>query len=225
MSGTSLALPFTSAQFVAVFGEYKVAAWLVLSAAWAFGFLVVFLALVPSRSSSRAIATILAAMWAMTGIVYHGLYFSTLNEAALLAGAAFLIEALIVFLAGWRELLLFGDKHATRAVAGLALILYAIAPYPLLGLAFTSGHRGFPMLGVTPTPVTIFTIGCLLLATRPVPRSILLIPLSWSFIGGIEALLFHIPHDWMLLPSGIAGVALLNEARLVPRPSVHGRGA
>jgi hypothetical protein len=71
MSGISLALPFTSAQFVAIFGEYKAAAWLVLSAAWALGFLVVFLALVPSRSSSRAIATILAAMWALTGVVYR----------------------------------------------------------------------------------------------------------------------------------------------------------
>ena len=156
------------------------------------GFLVVFLALVPSRSSSRAVATILAAMWALTGVVYHGLYFSTLNAAALLAGVAFLVEALVIFRSGWRGLVRFGDKHATRAVAGLALIFCAIVVYPLLGLAFTSGHRGFPMLGVTPTPVTIFTMGCLLLATRPIPRSILLIPLSWSFIGGIEALLFQI---------------------------------
>jgi Family of unknown function (DUF6064) len=225
MIANGLGLPFTAAQLAALFGDYKAIVWSVLLVAYGLGFLTIFLLLVPGRTTSRAIAIILAALWVWTGIVYHALYFSTLNDAALLAGAAFLVEGLIVLRAGWRGELRFGDQRSMRAAAGIALVCYAIAVYPLLGLAFSSAHRGLSMLGVTPTPVTMFTVGCLLLATRPVPRSILMIPMLWSLIGGIEALLLYVPQDWPLLASAVAAFALLKESRRGDELAVQERRA
>jgi hypothetical protein len=40
-----------------------------------------------------------------------------------------------------------------------------------------------PVFGVTPSPVTIFTLGMLLL-TRDLPLLLLVIPVMWSLIGG-----------------------------------------
>ena len=58
------------------------------------------------------------------------------------------------------------------------------------------------MFGVTPCPVTIFTLGMFLLTTSPVPKGLLVIPFIWSLIGGSAAILLHVPQDWVLLASG-----------------------
>jgi hypothetical protein len=61
-----------------------------------------------------------------------------------------------------------------------------------------------PLFGLTPRPVTILTLGCLLLTTGPVPWWDLVIPLVWSPIGGTAAFLLGVAQDWILLVSGVA---------------------
>jgi hypothetical protein len=87
---------------------------------------------------------------------------------------------------------------------GWAFVIYASIIYPLIGL--WTGHRypGMPMFGITPCPVTIFTLGLLLLTTAPVSRWLLPIPFIWTLIGGSAAFLLGVPQDWLLLLSGIA---------------------
>jgi hypothetical protein len=65
------------------------------------------------------------------------------------------------------------------------------------------------MFGITPCPVTLFTLGMLLLTVDPVPRWLLIVPVSWSLIGGSAALLLGIPQDWPLLLSGIVTLAFV----------------
>jgi hypothetical protein len=60
------------------------------------------------------------------------------------------------------------------------------------------------MFGITPCPVTLFTLGLLLLTTAPVPAWLLVIPLLWAQVGGSAAFLLDIPQDWLLLFSGAA---------------------
>jgi hypothetical protein len=59
------------------------------------------------------------------------------------------------------------------------------------------------MFGITPCPVTIFTLGMLLLA-RPMYWWLLAIPVLWSLVGGSAAFLLGVPQDWVLLLSGVA---------------------
>jgi hypothetical protein len=75
------------------------------------------------------------------------------------------------------------------------------------------------MFGITPCPVTIFTLGLLLLA-RPMYWWLLVIPVLWSLVGGSAAFLLRVPQDWVLLVSGVA--VLWVEVR--DRAHGHGHG-
>jgi hypothetical protein len=209
MSSMSTMLPFTSKEFFEVFAAYNRAIWPAVLIAYLLGLLTVVLVLKPGASRSRVVAMILAAMWGWSGIAYHWLYFSTINPAALLFAAAFVVQSIIFLEAAWGDRLLLAFRRTPRGFVGLALIAYATLVYPILGLA--SGHHltELPMFGVTPGPVTIFTLGCILLTTRPVTWRILIIPLLWSLIGGTAALLLGIWQDWMLPVSGAAALLFL----------------
>ncbi len=71
--------------------------------------------------------------------------------------------------------------------------------YPLLGLASGRNYFDLPAFGVTPCPVTLTTIGVLLLAPPPLPRRLYAIPAAWALVGGSAALLLAMPQDWALL--------------------------
>ena len=60
------------------------------------------------------------------------------------------------------------------------------------------------MFGVTPCPLTLFTLGLLLLTVTRVPWHLLVVPVAWSLVGGSAAVLFGIGPDWPLLASGVA---------------------
>jgi hypothetical protein len=75
-------------------------------------------------------------------------------------------------------------------------------------MAFGHFYSAAPMFGVTHCPVTIFTLG-LLLMTRTRPSSLMIVPVLWSLIGGTVAFLLQVPQDWLLLVSGPLATALL----------------
>jgi hypothetical protein len=141
-------------------------------------------------------------MWASTGVVYHGVFFSAINRAAFGFGALFVVQALLLAQAALgRGDLRFGGAAGRARRAGWALIVYAALVYPLIGIG--TGHRypALPMFGITPCPVTLFSLGVLLLATPPVPRRLLLIPFAWTLVGGSAAFLLGVAQDWPLLAS------------------------
>jgi hypothetical protein len=65
------------------------------------------------------------------------------------------------------------------------------------------------MFGVTPCPVTIFTLGMMLLTRLPPNFSPIIVPVLWSLIGGSAAILLRVQQDWLLLVSGLLTVGLL----------------
>jgi len=198
-------LPFTREQFVSIFANYNNAVWPLQVLAYLVGLGMVVMLLRPSRTSDRTIGVGLAAMWAWTGVAYHWLYFSTINKAALVFGALFVLQgALLFYVVMIRGRLWFGASSAMTSWLGWALLIYASVIYPALGM--WTGHRypEMPMFGITPCPITIFTFGFLLLTVAPVSRWLLVIPLTWSVVGGSAAFLLGVPQDWLLLFSGIA---------------------
>lgn len=211
-------LPFTREQFVSVFADYNVGVWPAQILAYLLGLSMVILLLRQSRNSDRIIGGGLAAMWVWTGAVYHWLYFSPINSAALIFGALFVMQCAAFFLAAVvRDDLRFGPSAAPTAWLGWAFVLYAAILYPLLGLWAGDEYPKMPIFGITPCPVTIFSFGLLLLTSAPVPRGIFVIPLVWSLIGGSAAFLLGIPQDWSLLISGIAIPLIVFRDRSRPR--------
>lgn len=203
-------LPFSRDQFIAVFAEYNVAVWPVQVIAYLLGVGAIVLLLLRSHTHDRIIGGVLAAMWLWTGIAYHWLYFSSINKAAFVFGALFVVQGLTFLLASVvRDPFRFGFPGGAIGWIGWALIVYAAVLYPLLGVWTGHTYPAMPMFGITPCPVTIFTFGLLLLTTAPVSRWHLVVPFVWSLIGGSAAFLLAIPQDWVLLISGVVTTTLL----------------
>lgn len=125
--------------------------------------------------------------------------------------AAFFLAAVV------RDDLRFGPSAAPTAWLGWAFVLHAAILYPLLGLWVGHEYPKMPMFGITPCPVTIFSVELLLLTSAPVPRWIFVIPFVWSLIGGSAAFLPGIPQDGLLLSSGIAIPVIVFRDRSRPR--------
>lgn len=212
-------LPFTVEQFLAVFVDYNTAIWPLQILAYVFGAIAIALAFRGGIQADRAIATILAIMWALTGIAYHLAFFAAINKAAYGFGLLFLIQAAALAYAGIHRCRIdFGFRADLAAWVGVFFVIYAAVLYPLIGIATGHHYPELPMFGVTPCPVTIFTLGMLLLTVKPPPGYLLAIPLLWSLVGGSAAILLQIPQDWLLLVSGAitALLLLVRQSRFGP---------
>lgn len=203
-------LPFTSEQFLAVFANYNRAIWPIQLIAYLLGGLAVALLLLKRREGDRAISGVLAAMWLWTGVGYHGLWFSAINQAAYLFAALFILQGCYLLYAGvYGGQIRFGRRSDLATCLGAAFVSYSTLIYPLIGSATGHHYPELPIFGVTPCPVTIFTFGLLLFAVRPVPRWLLVVPFAWSLIGGSAAIVLNVPQDWFLLASGGLAVPLI----------------
>jgi hypothetical protein len=199
-------LPFTREQFLSVFAQYNAGVWPAQIVAYLLGIAMVILVFVPTTGRNRLVALGLAAMWGWTGIVYHWGYFAAINKAAPLFAALFVLQAVLFLYYGTiRERLKFRASRGPRAWVGWALIAYAAVLYPLIGFWIGHSFDEVPMFGITPCPVTIFTLGMLLLAA-PMPRGLLAIPFLWSLVGGSAAFLLGVPQDWVLALAGVAAL-------------------
>jgi hypothetical protein len=197
------ALPFTREQFVAVFADYNNALWPMQLVAYLLGAIMLVVLVRAPRPANNTrdyiIGSGLAAMWIWAGIAYHGFYFSTINTAAFFFAALFVLQAVLLLYFTIRGRLMFTMAHGFSRWLGWAFIIYAMVIYPLVGM--WSGHRypELPMFGVTPCPVTIFTVGLFVLAQAPLPRWLLVIPFFWSVIGGSAVIVLGVSQDWPLV--------------------------
>ena len=192
-------LPFTHQQFIFVFSVYNGAIWPLQPIVHAAGLLMLALLLRPSTGSDRYSLVLLAAMWIWTGFVYQIGFFSTINPIALAFGAAFVLEGVLLLDAAVRGRIAFGTSRGLRRATGWALLIYSLLLYPLLGIALGADYFELPAFGLTPCPVTMTTVGVLLLASSPVPRRLYVIPVTWAIVGGSAAGLLRMPQDWVLL--------------------------
>jgi hypothetical protein len=215
-------LPFTHEQFLDVFATYNRAVWPAPLVAYAVGLGVLGATRRPTRAAAVAVAGGLALMWLWTGVAYHLAYFSAINAAAYGFGAAFVAQAFLLALAGWRGQLRFPAKRGLRPALGWGLVLYAMALYPLIGIATGARYPQLPMFGITPCPLTLFTLGVMLLASGRVPWWLLAIPATWSVVGGSAAFLLSVAQDWALLFGVVAIVPLAIDnarSRRTPAPA------
>lgn len=215
-------IPFTVDQFFDIFEAYNTAIWPAQIIAYFIGIGAVALAFRENRLYGGIVSGILALFWIWMGVFYHIAYFSTINPAAWVFGALFVLEGLLLVVVGsiWGRLS-FGFNLKPIPIIGAIFILYAMVAYPLLGLAFAHWYPRAPMFGVAPCPTTIFTFGLLLWAKKPVPAYVLAIPLIWAIIGTMAATSLQVPQDYGLGVAGVVGTILVilrnrdlkNEAR------------
>lgn len=199
-------LPFSQRDFLDLFGAYNTALWPAAVALWVAS-LVVLLAVLRGQQIDRLASAILALHWGWAGIAYHFSYFATINPAALLFGAIFLLQALLFGWAGLkREPIRYACERTARHLIGAVLAVYALA-YPLLAMALVHPYPSTPTFGV-PCPTTLFTAGLFLMSTPALGR-LAAIPLLWTVIGGSAALLLGVVTDFALLAAGVAVITYM----------------
>ena len=199
-------LPFTRAQFFEAMAAYNESTWPAQFALELAALAVLWLVLRRPRHADRAVAAVLAGLWAWMGVAYHWLFFAPVNPAAWLFGAVFLLEAMALWWFGsMKGRLKLGGWEAGRPLTGWALVLFALVVYPLIG--WLAGHRypAFPTFGL-PCPTTIFTIGVLLWAEPRGSRWLHAVPLAWTLVGSTAAFLLDVYGDLGLVVAGLASL-------------------
>jgi len=206
-------LPFTHQQFTFVFALYNGVVWPLQWVAQAAGIAMLAMALWPSPGRDRANVLLLAAMWLWTGLVYHVGFFSLINPAATTFGVVFVLQGLLLLEAAWRGRLALGRAAGLRRALGGSLLVYAVVLYPALGLWLGERVLDLPAFGLTPCPVTLATLGVLLLAGGSARAWLYVVPVAWALIGGSAAVLLDTPQDWPLLlaPLLLVVVAILDR--------------
>jgi hypothetical protein len=210
-------LPFTTAEFFEMFRLYNAAIWPAQLLAYALGAIAVACLLAPGRAATRTIFVALAAMWFWTGLAYHWVFFTAINPAAWLFGFMFVGQGVIFLAAGLRAGFEFVPRRDLRTHVAIALVVYSAALYPLIGVASGHAYAEIPQFGVTPCPVTLFSLGFVLLSRPMAPWWLAAVPLAWSFIGGTAAFLLEVPQDWPLLVAGVVVFLLMSTRPVFPR--------
>ncbi len=202
-----MAIPFTHGQFLDVFAAYNRTWWVVALAFWiATAAITVAWLRAPERQSSW-VAWLLAAHWAWSGVVYQFGYFRSINPAARMFGALFVLQsALFAGLASGHRLA-FRRPRGAWGVLSLVFLAYGLA-YPALGPALGLAYPRMPTFGV-PCPTVLLTVGFLLASNLEDARWSALVPLLWTAIGGSAAFALGMRADLALVAAGVALLARL----------------
>ena len=206
-------LPFSIDQFYGVFREYNTALWPAQVVMLALALAAVSLVLVPRRWSGVAVSAILAFLWAWLGLAYHLAFFTSINPLAYaFAGISLAGAGIFSWQGVVRRTLDFRWTSSARSWVGALLIVFALVLYP--AWSYYAGHRypDVPTFGL-PCPTTLFTIGLLAFLVAPYPRSPLIVPVLWSFVGVQAAFLLGVPQDLGLGVAGVFGLVLIARAR------------
>lgn len=202
-------LPFTIAEFLNVFENYNLSVYPLQIVFYVIGLSCIFLLFRPNKHSSKIIIASLSFFWLWIGIVYHIIFFSTINKAAYIFGTLFILQGILFILYGVvKGNITFAYRKNIFNDIGITFILYALIFYPVLGYFLGHHYPKTPTFGL-PCPTTIFTFGILLFTDKKIPQLVLIIPLLWSVIGFGAALNLSIYEDYGLLISGIVGYILL----------------
>lgn len=212
-------LPFTVEQFYGVFAQYNETVWPMQIVLYAVAIAILFLAARGRPAESRVISGLLAFLWAWTAVAYFFLFFTRIGPSGWAFGALLLAGGLwLGWVGGIRGHIQFRFGWGPRGAIGLVLIFYSLVAYPLIGLAVGHRYPAMPTFGL-PCPVTIFTVGLLLLASWPVPRSVFIVPALWGIFGGTSAtFLLGVYQDAGLLLAGLIGFAAIFA---MSRPAAH----
>ncbi|HZV42939.1 MAG TPA: DUF6064 family protein, partial [Saprospiraceae bacterium] len=127
-------LPFSSDQFFHVFREYNETVWPAQILLLALAIIAIVLTILLYRNAHATIGMILTFLWLWMGLVYHILFFTSINPAAYLFGALFILQGFLFFwFIVFKKKISFKWQWKAPGITGVILILFALLIYPLIG--------------------------------------------------------------------------------------------
>ena len=201
--------PFTLQQFLEVFKNYNLVVFPMQIILYLISAVAIYVVIKRNSKSDKIISIILSFLWLWMGIVYHIIFFTAINKAAYLFGGVFVIQGILFLIYGvFQDKFSFSFQQDKYGITGIALIIFALIIYPVLGYFFGHIYPSSPTFGL-PCPTTIFTFGLLLLNAKKCPVAILIIPFVWSVVGFMAAFQFGILEDTGLIVASLLTVSLL----------------
>jgi hypothetical protein len=211
-------LPFTVEQFLQVFKNYNQSIFPLQIFFYILAVTIIFCSIKRIAGADKIVNSILTFLWLRMGIVYHLLFFTTINNAAYLFGSFFIVQGMLLFYYGViKGKLTYRFKQDTVGITGVILVTFALLVYPLLGYLFGHVYPEAPTFGV-PCPTTIFTFGVLLWSDRKIPKLLLVIPFLWSLLGLSAATILGVREDMALLVASFTttGILLFRKHKVMP---------
>jgi hypothetical protein len=202
-------MPFTVDQFFEVFRHYNETLWPAQVFLSILAVIVVVLVFRARPWTGRVVSAILGFLWFWLALAYHLAFFSRINPLAYGFSLVSLIGAFVLLWQGViRRRLEFEFRLGAWPILGAALVLYALAVYPLWSVYSGHPYPAMPTFGL-PCPTTLFTIGILAFARPVYPRSPLIVPALWCLIGGQAAFSLSVQPDYGLFAAFLVAVGLL----------------
>src|SRR5215207_6784528 len=149
-------LLFSPRTYYRLIERYNLALWPAHLLTFALGVMIAVLLRRSTPARSRAIAAILAALWAWVGGAFVATRYATINWAAVWLAWLFAVEVLLL---GWLGAatgrLRFAWEKDARSRFGFALFVASLWLYPLLALAFGRGWAQSELFGIAVDPTVL----------------------------------------------------------------------
>ena len=199
--------------FYTMFLEYNLAVWPMPVVMYVLAVAILFLMMKKKSWSDTAVLFILSLYWLWAAVVFSLMYFSKFSPAFYGTGFLFAVQGVLFFLngtgVGVKPRLSFQYRKDARGWMGILFILYAMIAYPLIGWATSHAYPAGPIFGTAPCPMSIYTVGMLLLTDKKIPILLLIIPCIWGINGIMPVLVYDVIADIGLVVSGIAALFLI----------------
>ena len=203
--------------YARLFELHNQALWPAQPLALALGGLALFVLLRPGPRRTRLLLVLRALAWAFVAWTFLWQRYAPLQRGIAPVAALFGLQALLLAgLGTLRAGLHLPRRWSVRRGLGIGLFAYALVLHPLLAPATGRGLAGAELLGLTPDPLAIATLGVMAMA-EPTRRAwaLLALPALWCLLSGLTLTLLGAPGAW--LPPLAVAVALV--ARWWPTPA------
>jgi len=192
-------------------GRYNEAIWPMQVIGYVLGIIAIFWGIKRIKYSDNIIMLILSIFWLWAGLVFCIIFFAPDYKVFYILGPLVIIQGILLLFFGLRSyklLPLFTFRVDMYGIIGAIYILYALIIYPFIGYLTGYPCSNYPVFGVAPCPVCIFTFGLFMWARKRLPIGIIVIPLIESVTGIIPSVL-GLYADIGLVIGGIGGFLLI----------------
>ncbi len=208
-------LSYTAEVFYAFLEEYNLAIWPAQIVALGLAFVGYFLCVMRSPFSGWTLTGILVLFWTWNAVIFFWFQFGEIDFSAPIYAGFFALQAVLLIFAGFRRRgLAFTLARGPRGAIGHALILFAIAGYPLTMTALDHPWAAVETVGTAPAPTVIFTLGLFLLTDPRPPWYLIVIPLAAAAVLGANAWFLEMPEQLSAPAAGLLFlIAILSKSR------------
>jgi hypothetical protein len=162
------------------------------------------------QTANIAAKAYLGFLWLWTGIVFFFFFFNEEGLFSYIVGSLFIIEGLLfvtdIFL---KKIDFTTNLEHWQKYAALFFICFSLLFYYAIGCAVGHVYPKAPAFGVTPCPLTLFTLALLLLTIKKPVIRFSIVPLLWSVVtlGAVQK--WHIWEDLAVVTAAVWTIVFL----------------